>query len=153
MRNEAISPEEYINGLPEDRREAVNKLRKIIKDNLPDGFQEIISYGMITYAIPHSIYPSGYHVNPKEPLAFISIASQKNYIAFYHMGIYTYPDLLEWFKEEYRKYVKTKLDMGKSCIRFKNINNIPYDLIGELCTKITLEDYLEKYEAALNKKS
>lgn len=145
MRYEAKSREEYINQLPEDRKEAVLKLIKTIHENLPKGFAETLSYGMLGYVIPHSIYPPGYHVNSAEPVPFISIASQKNYVALYHLGIYTYPDVLAWFQEEYKKQVKTNLDMGKSCIRFKNVGQIPYDLIAELCRKITLEDYLEKY--------
>lgn len=152
MRYEANSPEEYISQLSETRRQAVEKLRRTIKDNLPKGFEEIMSYGIMGFVIPLSIYPAGYHVNPEEPVPFISIASQKNYIALYHMGIYIYPDILEWFQEEYAKNVKTKLDMGKSCIRFKKMDNIPYGLIAELCRKITIEDYLKKYELALNKK-
>jgi hypothetical protein len=107
--------------------------------------------GMITYVVPHNIYPQGYHVNPAEPLPFIGIASQKNYIAFYHMGIYIYPHILSWFQDEYPKYVKTKLDMGKSCIRFKKVENIPYELIAELCRKITVEDYCKIYELELKK--
>lgn len=149
MRYEANSVEEYISQLPGDKREVIEKLRKTIIENLPVGFEETIAYGMIGYVVPHSIYPSGYHVNPMEPLHFISIASQKNNISFYHMGIYVFPDILAWFKEEYPKHVKTKLDMGKSCIRFKNVNNIPYELIGELCSKITIEDYLDKYESVV----
>lgn len=147
MRYEANSVENYLSQLPDDRREAIEKLRKTIIENLPNGFEEIIAYGMIGYVVPHSIYPSGYHVNPNEPLHFISIASQKNNISLYHMGIYVFPDVLAWFQEEYPKHVKTKLDMGKSCIRFKNVNNIPYELIGELCRKISLEDYIDKYES------
>jgi uncharacterized protein YdhG (YjbR/CyaY superfamily) len=146
MRYEANMPEEYLNQLPPDRKEAMERLRKTIKENLPTGFQEVMSYGMIGYAIPHSIYPPGYHVNPDEPLPFMSIASQKNYIAIYHMGIYCYPEILAWFQGEYPKYVRTKLDMGKSCIRLKKIDDIPYALIAELCRKITIEDYILKYE-------
>ena len=149
MKHEATAPEEYIRQLPPDRKEAMERLRRTINENLPIGFQETMSYGMISYVIPHSIYPPGYHVNPAEPLPFISIASQKNYIALYHMGIYTYPHILVWFQEEYPKYVKTKLDMGKSCIRFKNMDNIPYDLIGELCRMITVEEYCMKYKTEI----
>lgn len=151
MKYEANNPEEYINQLPEDRKVAVEKLRKMIKDNLPAGFEETMSYGMIGYVIPHSIYPSGYHVNPKEPLPFMSIASQKNHIALYHMGIYMYPDILAWFQDEYPKYVKAKLDMGKGCIRFKKTESIPFDLIAELCKKISLEDYLKNYESVVKR--
>lgn len=152
MNHEAENPEEYINHLAEDRKIVMERLRKVIKENLSKGFEEITSYGMISYVVPHSIYPSGYHVNPKEPLPFISIASQKNYIALYHMGIYSNPEILAWFQEEYKKHVSTKLDMGKSCIRFKNIDKIPYELIGQLCRKITLEDHLHNYNESIKKR-
>jgi uncharacterized protein YdhG (YjbR/CyaY superfamily) len=151
MMYKATSPEEYISQLPPDRKEAIERLRKTINENLPKGFQETMGSGMITYVVPHNIYPQGYHVNPAEPLPFIGIASQKNYIAFYHMGIYIYPHILSWFQDEYPKYVKTKLDMGKSCIRFKKVENIPYELIAELCRKITVEDYCKIYELELKK--
>lgn len=151
MKYKASTIEGYLSQLPVDRLEAMEKLRITIKENLPPGFEEVLSYGMIGYVIPHSIYPPGYHANPKEPLPFISITSQKNHIALYHMGIYVLPDLLAWFQNEYPKYVKTKLDMAKSCIRFKNMKTIPYALIGELCTKITLEDYLKKYTEGIKK--
>jgi uncharacterized protein YdhG (YjbR/CyaY superfamily) len=151
MNYEATSPDEYLSQLPPDRKQAIEKLRKTINENLPKGFQETIFHNMITYVIPHSIYPPGYHVNPKEPVPFIGIASQKNFIALYHMGIYIFPHVLSWFQGEYPKYVKTKLDMGKSCIRFKKIENIPYDLIAELCRKITLEEYCKRYEIVILK--
>lgn len=151
VKSAASNPEEYISQLPEERKEAVLMLREIIKGNLPAGFAETMTYGMISYVIPHSIYPPGYHVNPKEPVPFISIASHKRHIALYHMGIYMYPDILAWFQGEYPKHVKTKLDMDKSCIRFKNMKTIPYELITELCQKITMEDYLQQYEGGVKK--
>ncbi len=151
MQYEASSPEEYIGMLPESRQEVIKKLRKAIIENLPAGFEEVISYGMIGYVIPHSLYQPGYHVKPEEPVPFIAIASQKNHIALYHMGLYLFSDILSWFEGEYPKYVKTKLDMGKSCIRFKKENNIPYILIGELCKKITCEAFIEKYRNAVGK--
>ncbi|MGV8905672.1 MAG: DUF1801 domain-containing protein [Acetobacterium sp.] len=151
MQYNATSIEDYLKLIPGDRVEPINKLRATIKENLPPGFEEVMSYGMISFVIPHAVYPPGYHVNPKEPVPFISIASQKHYIALYHMGIYSSPELLAWFKEEYPKYVKTKLDMGKSCIRFKNVKNIPYELIAALASKITPEDYLKKYTDGLKK--
>lgn len=152
MKHEAASPEEYISQLPEERKDSVVKLRKTVKDNLPAGFQEVLSYGMIGYVVPHSIYPSGYHVDPKMPVPFISIASQKNHIALYHMGLYIFPEFLTWFKDEYPKHIKTKLDMAKSCIRFKRMDEIPYELIAQLCRKISMEDYLKKYEENIKKK-
>lgn len=141
----------YIAQLPEDKKQATQRLRRTIKDNLPEGFEEVMQYGMIGYAVPHSLYPAGYHVNPKEPLPFIGIAAQKHHIALYHMGLSMLPDALEWFRTQYPKHVKTKLDMGKGCIRFKNTNNIPYELIAELCRKISPEDYIERYEASVKK--
>lgn len=146
MTIEANSPEEYISKLPEDRVEAITKLREVILANLPEGFQETMSYGMIGYVVSHSKYPDGYHCTPELPLPFLSIASQKNFIAVYHMGVYSSPELLEWFTTEYPSYVKTKLDMGKSCIRFKNVQKIPYELIGQLVSKMTMEEWVDLYE-------
>lgn len=142
MMYEANSPEEYINQLPEERKAIISELRKVILDNLPQGFEETISYGMISYVVPHTIYPAGYHCNPKEPLPFMSIASQKNFVAVYHMGLYSDKELYNWFVQEYPKYMKTKLDMGKSCIRFKKMDQVPYELIGELSGKITVEQWI-----------
>ena len=146
MQDSFKSVDDYINQLPTDRQEPIRKLRKIILENLPPGFKEEISYGMIGYVIPHNIYPAGYHTDPSLPLPFINLASQKNYISLYHYGIYAIPELLVWFENEYPKHVNTKLNMGKSCIRFKNIKTIPYSLIGDLCQKISVEDFIQKYE-------
>lgn len=146
MQYQANSPEEYIAQIPEERKEAINKLRAVIQANLPEGFREGMGYGMIGYSVPHEIYPAGYHCDPKIPLPFMSFASQKNFIAFYHMGIYADPNLLQWFQNEYPKYVKTKLDMGKSCIRFKKPEQIPFELIGELVTKMSCQQWIDLYE-------
>ncbi len=146
MNYDVSSIDEYLKVLPDKRKEAVEKLREVIASNLPEGFEEQFTYGMISYVVPLSVYPKGYHVKEGEPLPFISIASQKNHIAFYHMGIYSKKEVEEWFVEEYKKRVAAKLDMGKSCIRFRNPDKIPYDLIGELCTKITVNDYIAAYE-------
>ncbi|OKP88437.1 DUF1801 domain-containing protein [Paenibacillus sp. P32E] len=151
MKYESASPEEYISQLPEERKEAIMKLRQILRDNLPVGFQETMSYGMITYVVPHQLYPPGYHVNPDQPLPFVSIASQKNFIALYHMGIYMVPGLLAWFKEEYPRHVQTRLDMGKSCVRFKKTNSIPYDLIAQLSSKITVDEYIRMVESEVKR--
>lgn len=151
MYYDAKTFEEYIELLPDDRKKVIEKLTDVIRENLPEGFEESTGYGMIGYVVPHSIFPTGYHVNPKEPLPFLGIASQKNHVALYHLGIYAFPEILDWFQKEYPKHVKTKLDMGKSCIRFKNMKNIPYDLIGELCRKITLEEYVERYTETIGK--
>lgn len=153
MQSKAQSPEEYMNSLPEDRKLAMEKLRTTVLQNLPKGFKETIGYGMMCYVVPHSTYPNGYHCDPKLPLGFLSIASQKNFIAVYHMGIYSDKNLLDWFVSEYPKHMKTKLDMGKSCIRFKKVDQIPYKLLGELFQKMTVEDWISKYEAALSSHS
>ena len=147
MKIEATSPDNYIDQLPEDRQEPMRKLRAIINDNIPAGFEEAMSYGMIGYVVPHSAYPAGYHCDTKLPLPFMNIASQKNFIALYHMGIYAQPALMEWFVAEYPKHNTRKLDMGKSCIRFKKMEEIPYDLITELVQKMSMEEWIELYEA------
>ena len=151
MQSKATTPEQYLSELPEDRKEAILKLRNAIKENLPQGFEEVISYGMLGYVVPHSIYPSGYHCDPKLPLPFINLASQKNFIALYHMGIYANKNLESWFVSEYPKHVKTKLDMGKSCIRLKKMEDIPFDFIGELAAKVSVEDWISIYEKAFRK--
>lgn len=151
MQSSATTIEQYLIELPNDRKEAMSKLRTIILENLPYGFKEIMVYGMIGYVVPHSIYPSGYHCNPKVPLPFMNIASQKNFVALYHMGIYSDKKLLDWFVGEYSKYCTTKLDMGKSCIRFKKMTDIPFELIAELCRKITVEDWITTYESVIKR--
>lgn len=151
MTIKASTVDEYIEKIPEDRKNPMMKLRATILENLPDGFEETIGYGMPAYVVPHSLYPDGYHCKPEEPLPFLSIASQKNFIAVYHMGVYSIPSLLEWFQAEYPKHVTTKLDMGKSCIRFKNVKKIPYDLLGELVTKISVDQWIAFYEDSIKK--
>lgn len=151
MKIEAKTVKEYILQLSDERQIAIEKLRAVILENIPKGFEECIIYNMIGYVVPHSIYPKGYHCSPELPLTFVNIASQKNFIALYHMGIYGNSKLSEWFQLEYSKHSKLKLDMGKSCIRFKKIDQIPYELIGELMRKITVEQYVEIYESMLNK--
>ena len=151
MQSKATTPEQYLSELPEDRKEAMLKLRNAIKENLPQGFEEVIIYGMLGYVVPHDIFPKGYHCNPKLPLPFINLASQKNFIALYHMGIYADKTLLDWFTSEYPKHVKTKLDMGKSCIRFKKPDDIPFELIGELARKMSVQDWITLYETNLQR--
>ncbi|MBI2968509.1 MAG: DUF1801 domain-containing protein [Bacteroidetes bacterium] len=151
MKSKSTSPQQYINSLPPGRKAAMAELRKVILNNLPPGFSEEMNYGMVGYVVPHSLYPKGYHCNPKQPLPFMCIASQKNFIALYHMGIYADKKLLEWFTVEYPKYSKTKLDMGKSCIRFKKVDNIPFKLVGELAAKMTPGDWISLYEIQLKK--
>ncbi len=151
MQSTATSTEEYFETLPDDRKGAMKELRKVILENLPFGFSEEMSYGMIGYVVPHSIYPSGYHCDPKLPLPFINLASQKNFIALYHMGIYADKEILKWFIAEYPKHSPTKLDMGKSCIRFKNPEQIPFKLIAELLRKVSVKDWIEVYESEIRK--
>ena len=147
-----MTVEEYIDAIPADRIDQFNLIRNAIKQNLPDGFEECISYGMIGYVVPHSIYPNGYHCDPKLPLPFLSVASQKNSINLYHMGIYMNSNLLDWFVKSYTEQVKGKLDMGKSCIRFNPKKEIPFQLIGELCSKMTVQDWITVYEHQLNRR-
>lgn len=144
MRSLAKTPDEYIASLPEDRRAAVQKLRDTIRANIDPKFKEEMSYGMIGYVVPLSIFPEGYHCDPTLPVPFLSLANQKNYIALYHMALYADATLLEWFQEEYDK-TGFKLDMGKSCIRFKKTRHIPYGLIAELVRRVPLADYLDTY--------
>ncbi|WP_158963524.1 DUF1801 domain-containing protein [Myroides fluvii] len=143
--------EEILSHIPSARIEAFNKLHQTIVDNLPEGFKPAISYGGLGYVVPHEIYPAGYHCKPIEPLPFAGLASQKNSINFYHMGIYSDPDLLDWFVTEYPKHSKQKLDMGKSCIRFKKLEDIPYDLIGALMRKMSAQQWIDLYESKLKK--
>lgn len=152
MKYEASTVEEYISQLPEERQEVLQKLRNIIKENLPEGFEEGINYKMIGYYVPHSKYPDGYHCDPKLPLPFMNLASQKNSVNLYHSGIYANKDLHDWFVAEYPKHAKRKLDMGKSCIRFKKLDDIPYELIAELCTKMSVDEWVSTYESAIKKK-
>lgn len=145
------SPAAYIAAISEDRRAAFEKLRETIVENIPDGFREGISYGMIGYIVPHELYPPGYHCDPKLPLPFVSIAAQKNFIALYHMGLYAMPDLLDWFVSEYPKHTKSKLDMGKSCIRFKKTADIPFELIAQLMQRIGVDEWVDVYESAFRR--
>jgi hypothetical protein len=146
-----MTPEKYIEQIPEERKAVFQELINTIKNNLPRGFEEQMSYGMIGFVVPHELYPKGYHCDPKLPLPFLSIASQKNFIAVYHMGIYADEKLLNWFTEEFNKHSKSKLDMGKSCIRFKKMNDIPLQLIAELCQKLTPQQWIDLYEKAFKK--
>ena len=152
MTSNALTPKEYLNGLIKERKQVISKLRSVINKNLPNGFEEGMGYGMISYHIPHSVYPDGYHCDPKLPLPFMNIASQKNFVAVYHMGIYADPKLLNWFTSEYPKYCKRKLDMGKSCIRFKKMDEIPYQLMGELTAKMNADEWIDIYETNIKKK-
>lgn len=141
----------YMNALPEERKAPMLQLFETFQKHLPQGFEADISYKMPSFVVPFSRYPKGYHCDTKVPLPFISIASQKNFIAVYHMGLYAMPDHLQWFTEAYPNHVKSKLDMGKSCIRFKKPEQIPYDLMAELARRITVENWIETYENAFRR--
>lgn len=146
MQSQTKTPDAYVAEIPVDRRTAFQQLRECVLDNIPGEFQETMSYGMIGYVVPHSLYPDGYHCDPKLPLPFVSLANQKNFIALYHMGMYAMPKLMEWFVNEFPKHSNKKLDMGKSCIRFKKPEEIPFELIGQLMQKISVKDWIECYE-------
>jgi len=152
MQSAATTPQEYLESLPEDRKQAITKLRDIINKNLPAGFKEGMGYGMLGWAVPHSAYPAGYHCNPRLPLPFLSIASQKNFIALYHMGLYASKEINDWFVAEYYNHVHAKPDMGKGCIRFKKPDSIPYELIGQLVSKMGMQEWIDIYESGLKKK-
>ena len=152
MQSKATSPHQYLDELPEDRKEPIQKLRKKILDNLPKGMEEAMNYGMLGYVVPHSVYPDGYHCTPELPLPFMSLASQKNFVAVYSMTIYAKKEILEWFTKEYAKRCKYKLDMGKSCIRFKRMDDIPFELIGELTGKLTTDEWIKLYEDSYKKR-
>ena len=152
MQSKSKTVPEYIDSLLPERKQIINSIRKVIRKNLPKGFQEEMNYGMIGYVVPHKIYPEGYHCDPTLPLPFLGLASQKNFIAIYHMGIYAQPKLLEWFQDEWRVHSTKKLDMGKSCIRFKKPEDVPLDLIGELVTKLTPQQWIGIYEKAFKNK-
>ncbi len=151
MSSKAQSIDDYIQLLDSERKEAFVKLRNTINSHLPKGFEEVMSYGMPGYVVPLSVFPDGYHCNPKLPLPFVNIAVQKNFIAIYHMGLYADNELLDWFKTQHALASKKKLDMGKSCIRYKKTEDIPYDLIGELFSKMSVERYIETYISNLSK--
>ncbi len=142
---------EILTNAPEERKEPFNKLHNVIVKNLPKGFEAAISYGGLGYVIPHEVYPAGYHCKPTEPLPFAGIALQKKSINFYHMGIYSNPILFDWFVSEYPKHSKQKLDMGKSCVRFKKMDEIPYELIGELMQKMSAKEWISIYEKKLKR--
>ena len=152
MQSAATSPQQYLDELPDDKKTAMTKLREVIVENLPPGFSERITYGMLGWVVPHETYPAGYHCTPELPLLFLSIASQKNFIALYTMSIYADKSIHDWFVTQYPNYVKTKLDMGKGCVRFKNIDTIPYELIGQLVSKMTLQEWIDIYESTLKTK-
>lgn len=145
MKSEARTPAEYLLALPSERQAPVKKLRQVLRKNLPKGFQETMAYGMLAYVVPLRLYPAGYHCTPAQPLPFINLASQKNYVSLYHMGLYDGP-LLTWLKAQWPKHTEAKLDLGKCCLRLKNPEKIPYALLGELATKLTPQQWIKVYE-------
>lgn len=141
-----MHPDVWIATLPEDRREAVTQLRDTFNAHLPTGYEERVGGGMLHWVVPHSTYPAGYHCHPEDPLPFISLANRKNYVALYHMGLYTHPEVLQWFRAAYPNHARTKLDMGKSCVRFKKMNDLPLELMAELAGKFTPAQWIALYE-------
>ncbi len=153
MQSKAVTPQQYLDELPDDRKEPINKLRQQILDNMPKGMEEQMNYGMLGYVIPHSVYPDGYHCDTSLPLPFMNLASQKNFIGVYSMVLYSKKELYDWFTREYAKRCKYKLDMGKSCIRLKKVEDIPFELIGELTAKISAKEWIDIYETSIKKTS
>jgi uncharacterized protein YdhG (YjbR/CyaY superfamily) len=151
MSNKPTTTDEYIAALPADRKAIITAMRDTVKKNIPKGFQEEMSYGMVGFVVPHSVYPAGYHCDPKLPLPFISIASQKSHIGFYHMGMYANQELLNWFESEWPKHSKKKLDMGKSCVRFKKAEDVPLELIAALVKKMKPKDWIDLYESEVKR--
>ncbi len=139
--------DEYITALPDDRKELVSRLRTTIADNLPAGFEEAMSVTMPSYVVPLDLYPAGYHVGKNTPLPFVSFASQKGHVALYHFGMYVDTELMAWFEAEYAQRVEHRLDMGKSCVRFKKPEQIPFGLIGELMQQRSVEEWIACYDA------
>ena len=136
----------YINSLEIDRKNPMIELIDVVEKNIPKGFEKMMNYGMPSFVVPHSLYPNGYHCDTTLPLPFIGIHNLKSSISLYHMGLYADSELLSWFKSQDMKYSNTKLDMGKSCIRFKKFNEIPYELIGIVSTKMTVKNWIDIYE-------
>jgi len=150
MKSTAKTAEEYLAGLPEDRRLAIGAVRKVILDNLPEGYEERMQYGMIGYVVPHSIYPAGYHCDPTQPLSYACLASQKNHMALYSMCAYGDKATFEWIQKAFKAAGK-KLDMGKSCIRFKKLDDLPLDVIGQLIARVPVKTYVAQVEQMLKR--
>src|SRR2546423_350182 len=148
MTSKAATVEEYLAELPEDRRAAISAVREVILANLPEGYVETMQYGMIGYVVPHSLYPAGYHCDPKQPLTYAMLGNQKNHMALYLMGAYGDEKTREWFEKAYSESGK-KLDMGKACVRFKKVENLPLDVIGQAIARVPCDRYVESVEAML----
>ena len=151
MQSTASNVDDYLAELPADRRVIVETVRKVILENLDSKYSETISYGMIGYAVPHSVFPAGYHCNPKQPLPFAGLASQKNYVALYLMGFYVgcsdtlETDDLTWFRAAWEASGKKKLDMGKACLRFKKLDDVALDVIGQAIRRMPADRYISRY--------
>lgn len=151
MRIDATDATDYVDQLPPDRAQAVTRLLAVLREHLPTGFEETMQYGMPSFVVGKKMYPAGYHCDPDLPLPFVSVGNQKGHVGLYHMGIYAMPDVLAWFQDEWPRHVPTKLDMGKSCIRFKRMDRIPYELVGELAEKISPSEWILAYEARVRR--
>lgn len=149
MKSSAKTVDEYLQALPEDRRAAISAVRKVILDNLPKGYQECMSYGMIGYVVPHSLYPKGYHCDPKLPLPFANLGSQKNHMALYLMNLYGDAKTEQWFQKAWRAAGK-KLDMGKACIRFRRLDDVPLEVVGQVIARTPVADYIARIESYFN---
>jgi hypothetical protein len=147
MQEKAITVEQYLSRLPADRRQALEAVRQVILENLDEDYEEGIQYGMIGYYVPHRVYPAGYHCDPKQPLPFAGLASQKNYMSLYLMCTYGDSGLSRWFRAAWAKTGK-KLDMGKSCVRFKRLDDLALDVIAEAIRRVPARTYIEHCEAA-----
>jgi len=150
MQSKAKTVAEYLKSLPADRRKAIEAVRKVILNNLPKGYVECMQYGMIGYAVPLSLYPAGYHCNPEQPLGYAGLASQKNYMSLYLCTVYGHKETEAWFRAEFKAAGK-KLDMGKSCVRFKKLEDLPLDVIGKVIARTPVKNYIEFYEKALKR--
>jgi hypothetical protein len=148
MQSKAATVDQYFSELPEDRRLALEAVRRVILQNLDDEYEEGIQYGMIGYFVPHRVYPPGYHCDSKQPLPFAHLASQKNYMSIYLMCVYGDSPLATWFRDAWAKTGK-KLDMGKACIRFKKVDDLALEVIGEAIRRMPARKYIECFEAAL----
>ncbi|TWT45925.1 hypothetical protein RAS1_23610 [Phycisphaerae bacterium RAS1] len=148
MQSKAATVEKYLGELPEDRRRALQAVRAVILKNLDRQFEECMSYGMIGYVVPHSVFPPGYHCNPAQPLPFAGLASQKNYMSIYLMACYGNDAQEKWLREAWARAGK-KLDMGKCCIRFRKLEDLPLEVVGEAIRRVRADEYIRHYEAAL----
>jgi hypothetical protein len=150
MTSNAKTVDKYVKGLPEGRRKAISAAREVILANLPEGYAECMQYGMISYVVPHSIYPAGYHCKPTEPLTYALLGSQKNHMALYLMCVYGDPKTEQWFRKAYQASGK-KLDMGKSCVRFKKLEDLPLEVIGEVVARVPVKNYIARVEKVLQR--